>query len=97
MSRPKDFWRLLNLPCEGMARLGSESLDHPLNRVEQVALRSHLVYCSACRRYVRQIKYLSVAMHRLLPHLEREADAPLPGPNLPDDVRERIKQALKSD
>ncbi len=95
MSRPKDFWRLLNLPCEGMARLGSESLDHPLTPIERVALRSHLVYCSACRRYVRQIKYLSVAMRRLIPHLE--SDAPLPGPNLPDDIRERIKQSLKSD
>ena len=30
MSRLKAFWRLLNLPCQGMCRLASDSLDHDL-------------------------------------------------------------------
>ena len=41
MSRPRSFWNLLNLPCEGMARLASDSLDRDLTRLERVALRSH--------------------------------------------------------
>ncbi len=95
MTRPPEFWRLLNLPCGGMSRLASESLDRPPTRLEAVALRSHLVYCSACRRYFRQIRVVSDAMRRLVPRLE--SSDPLPGPSLPDDVRERIKQAIRDD
>ena len=65
MSRVKTFWCLLNLPCEGMSRLASESLDRDLGRLEWVALRSHLLYCAACRRFQRQIKLLRCAMRRL--------------------------------
>jgi predicted anti-sigma-YlaC factor YlaD len=93
MTRPKELWRLLNLPCDGMTRLASESLDRDLSRLERVALRSHLLYCSACRRYARQIALLRDAMRRLLTRLE--SGEPLPGTGLPDDVRERIKHALR--
>jgi predicted anti-sigma-YlaC factor YlaD len=93
MSRLNELWRLLNLPCDGMTRLASESLDRDLGRVERVALRAHLLYCSACRRYVRQVALLREAMRRLLTRLE--SGAPLPGAALPDDVRERIKHALR--
>jgi predicted anti-sigma-YlaC factor YlaD len=95
MSRLIEIWRLLNLPCEGMSRLASESLDRDLGRLERVALRSHILYCAACRRYLRQIKLLSCAMRRLATRIE--VDQPLPGPGLPDDARERIKRALKRD
>ena len=60
MSRLKTLWCLLNLPCEGMSRLASESLDRDLGRLERVALRSHLLYCAACRRFQRQIQFLAV-------------------------------------
>ena len=95
MSRPRSFWHLLNLPCEGMARLASESLDRDLGRLERVALRSHLAYCAACRRYLRQLKLIRAALKRLGEHLE--TDDLLPGPGLPDDARERIKRSLKRD
>ena len=36
MSRLKTFWCLLNLPCDGMSRLASESLDRDLGRMERV-------------------------------------------------------------
>jgi predicted anti-sigma-YlaC factor YlaD len=92
MIQPKELWHLLNLPCEGMTRLASGSLDRDLSRLERVALRSHLLYCSACRRYVRQIALLRAAMRRLVTRLE--SGEPLPGPALPDDVREHIRRAL---
>ena len=95
MSRPRSFWNLLNLPCEGMARLASESLDRDLGRLERLSLRSHLLYCAACRRYVGQIKLLRQALGRLAAHLQ--TDDPLPGPGLPDEARERIKNALKQE
>ena len=93
MSRLRSIWRLLNLPCREMSRLASESLDRDLDRLERIALRSHLVYCLACRRYLRQLLLLRRAMRRLATRLESGSD--LDGPGLPDDVRVRIKQALK--
>jgi predicted anti-sigma-YlaC factor YlaD len=93
MIRAPRIWHLLNLPCEEMARLLSESLDRDLSRLERFALKSHLLYCAACRRYARQLKEVRHALARLASRLE--TDDPLPGPGLPDDVRERITQALK--
>lgn len=93
MGRLHDAWRLLNLSCREMTRLASESLDRDLDQVERVALRSHLLYCAPCRRYLRQIKTLGQALQRFAGRLET-AD-PLPGPVLPEDARERIKRRLE--
>ena len=93
MNRLKDCWHLLNLPCEGMSRLASESLDRELTRPERAALRMHTFYCSACRRYLRQLKLINRALRRLAARLE--TDEPLPGAGLPDDVREEIKRSLR--
>ena len=93
MNRLKTLWYLLNLPCEGMSRLASESLDRDLGRLERVALRSHLLYCTACRRFQRQIQFLRCAMRRVARGVEAEERSP--GTGLPDEVRERIKRALK--
>jgi predicted anti-sigma-YlaC factor YlaD len=94
MSRSRGLWHLLNLPCDGMTRLASESLDRDLGRLERLALTSHLLYCVACRRYVRQLRLVRRALARLVVRLE--TDDPLPGPGLPDEAREKIKQALKN-
>ena len=97
MSRVNGVWRLLNLPCEGMARLASESLDRDLEPVERIALGSHSLYCRACRRYGRQLHILRRALQRLASRIDNEPedDLGLPGPGLPDEVRERIKRALE--
>ena len=95
MSRVKALWCLLNLPCEGMSRLASESLDRDLGCLEWVALRSHLLYCASCCRFQRQIKLLRCVMRRFARHVED--GEPSPGTGLPDEVRERIKHALKGD
>lgn len=93
MNRAKELWRILNLPCEGMARLASESLDRDLSRLERFPLRLHLIYCAACRRYLRQLRVLRDVMRRLATSLE--TGEPLPGPSLPREVRERIQDALR--
>lgn len=93
MSRLRSFWDLLNLPCEGMVHLASESLDRDLPRWERLALKSHLLYCMACRRYLRQLKLLRIALQRLASGIETE-DL-LPGPGLPAAAREKIKNSLK--
>ncbi len=93
MSRLKTIWHLLNLPCREMTRLASESLDRDLGRLERMALRSHLLYCIGCRRYLRQVRLLRRALRQVVMHLE--SGQMLPGPGLPDDVRARITQALR--
>lgn len=93
MSRIRNAWRLLNLPCEGMARLASEALDRELSPLERLALHSHLLYCTACRRYLRQIRLLRSALRRLAARID--ADDPSLGPGLPNDLRDRIKRALR--
>jgi putative zinc finger protein len=93
VNRLKDCWHLLNLPCEGISRLASESLDRELTRAERAALRLHMFYCSTCRRYLRQIKLISRALRGLSGRLE--TDEPLSGAGLPDDVRVEIKLSLR--
>jgi predicted anti-sigma-YlaC factor YlaD len=93
MSRLKNCWHFLNLPCEAVSRLASESLDRELTRIERISLRSHLIYCSACRRYFRQIELLTIAARSWAARLE--TDLPAAGPRLPDDIREAIKRSLR--
>jgi predicted anti-sigma-YlaC factor YlaD len=95
MKRVLHIWHLLNLPCEQITGLASESLDRELGTMEWFALRSHFLYCSACRRFMRQIQFLRRALRRVGTQIETE-DL-LAGPELPPNVRERIKRALRKD
>ncbi len=78
----------LNLSCREVAQLHSESLDRPLSRSERWAVGLHLVYCSACRRFRRQLRFLRAAMQRL----NRPPHTP---PPLPEAVRSRIVEAMR--
>lgn len=93
MGHLKSIARLLTLPCDEVARLVSESLDRPLPLPERAALRLHLVYCVACRRYRRQALFLRRVFDRLTPWSDHAATVGLPP--LPPEVRERIKRALR--
>lgn len=95
MNRLKNVWRLLNLPCCEMTQLASESLDRDLSRLERFALRLHLAYCSACRRYLHQLLHIRHSLRVFAARLH--TDDLLPGPGIPDDVRERIKCALRNE
>ncbi len=94
MSALGRIWHLMNLPCEGMSRLACESLDRELSPTERFALRSHFLYCAACRRYSRQIALLSRSLRLLASRLDTDLPLPLPGPGLPADARARIHRAL---
>src|SRR5271168_3301309 len=89
------LWRWLNLSCQGFARLTSEALDRPLSPPEKWALQIHLLLCVGCRRYARQIGFLRAALRRLSHRLDH-ADCPLPGPDLPEEARQRIQSSLES-
>ncbi len=86
MSRIIDWFRVLNLPCRDMAALISASADQALPPGKRFALRLHLLYCSACRRYKKQLAILSTAVSRLAD------DSPIG--QLSDESRERLKRSL---
>jgi uncharacterized membrane protein len=89
IGRFRSAWRLLNLPCVEVAKLVSESLDRDLPLATRIALRLHLIGCSACRLYLKQSRRIREAMRSLA------GRDPAEGPGLSDEARERIKQALR--
>jgi hypothetical protein len=76
-----------------MSRLSSESLDRDLGAMERLALRAHLLYCAACRRYRSQITLIRGTLRHLRGRLETED--PLSGRSLPENTRQKIKRALE--
>ncbi len=73
--------------CRDSAQLASEALDRSLNFQEHLSLRVHLLYCNACLRYHRQLKFLRVCAHAF-------RDYPGSGGGLSDDARARIEGRL---
>jgi hypothetical protein len=84
---------LLTTSCEGATSIVSGSLDCPPARSERFGLRLHLLCCSGCRRFDRQMEFLRSATARLKAKAN-DVDAP-PGLLLPPEVRERISMALE--
>ena len=48
------FLKLLNARCEDHARLISMSMDSSLPFSQRLAVKSHLLYCRACRQFRKQ-------------------------------------------
>jgi predicted anti-sigma-YlaC factor YlaD len=88
----REFIRLLTLPCEEIAKLVSTSLDGDLAWTHRFAIKSHLLYCKACRRYRRQILLLRQTLHAWGARMD-EVEPP-PGQSLPPEARERIRRSL---
>jgi predicted anti-sigma-YlaC factor YlaD len=88
----REFIRLLTLPCDEIAKLVSTSLDGELAWPHRFAIRSHLLYCKACRRYRRQI----LLLRRTLQALGADVDPTKvpPGLSLTPEARERIRRSL---
>lgn len=86
--------RLLNLPCDEIVRLVSQSFDADLPWDERAAIRSHLLYCTACRRFRRQMVMLRDLLRRYVEQPHQADDSPVAF--LSDDARQRIKRALST-
>jgi hypothetical protein len=93
MRRLSRVWHLLNLPCSEISELVSLSLDRELPFAERLAVKSHLLYCKACRRFLRQLERLRSAMAELSSDVSGAGLANIP--RLTPEVQERIKRALR--
>jgi hypothetical protein len=83
---------LLTLECCEITRLVSEGLDRQLPLAQRLAVKVHMLYCTACRRYRGQLRALGEAIRRLSQALDDEQLAALP--HLSPQARERIQRAI---
>lgn len=78
---------MMGMPsCRDVARLLSHMQERPVPAGERLALRAHLMLCTSCRRYARQLNWL----HDTLNGTGGQADAV----RLSDNAKERIRHAL---
>lgn len=75
--------------CREASRLVSESLDHPLSLRQRIEMRSHMLVCSACRAYRRQLVVIDLLMQG------RAAALADQGGGLSPAARDRVQQALR--
>lgn len=52
------------LSCKEVTRLLSQGEDRPLSFRERVKLRLHLMVCTACTRFSRQLAFMRQALSR---------------------------------
>lgn len=74
-----------------MSHLQSEAIDHSLPPLKRAAMGLHLLVCSWCRRYGKQIRFIHCAA-REHPGELQDAQAQ----SLSPEARERIKRSLKN-
>jgi len=74
--------------CRDVSRLQSVLSDQPLPVAKRIGLRLHLLVCSWCRRYGKQIGFLREAAQ------QSTETAPAP-PALSLGARERMRRALE--
>lgn len=86
----KRFIRLLFMPCEGVTGLVSEALDRDLTRAERIAVRIHMVYCSACRRFRKQVRQIRESLSRAEDALAQAGQL-----KLSQQARAKIIESLK--
>lgn len=95
MKRVIEVFRLLNAPCKDMTALASRAMDTDLPFWPRFAYKFHLLYCHACRRYLKQLRLLRGGLRRLRHELsdERRRSAAA----LSADARERIARSLRGE
>ncbi|MFP4348271.1 MAG: zf-HC2 domain-containing protein [Thermodesulfobacteriota bacterium] len=77
--------------CKEVTRMVSESMDRDLPLIQRMKMRMHLVMCKYCSRFEKQLALLRKAGQSLATH----RTGPDASPVLPQDARDRIKQALR--
>ena len=77
--------------CPEVVRLLSRGMEKPLPWHTRFRLRIHNLMCSFCERYARQLK----AMRKMASHFP-EKIGDISEETLPSEVKERMREALRS-
>jgi hypothetical protein len=78
------------LSCKEVSRLVSESMDRRLPFRQRFVTRLHLLMCSVCSRFRRQMQFLRDAAHSFGEGGELSANV-----RLSPEARARIQEALR--
>lgn len=84
--------KLLNLNCREASRLASEALDRRLTFLERWGLRLHLMICTSCRAWRRQVRLIRRAMREQLRYVDEATDTSRV--ELTAEARQRIRNAI---
>jgi hypothetical protein len=76
--------------CPEVTRLLSLGMEEKLSLLTRIRLRIHFLMCSFCQRYANQLKYLREVSHEFP---EKVGDVSTE--KLPEDVKQRMRDALK--
>lgn len=76
----------LILTCKDTTALLSKSFDTDLPIAERTQARLHLTFCSACKRYSKQLQFLHDVLH----------DEPSELPPLREKARQRLQEEIIS-
>ena len=80
----------MNHFCQQASKLVSDAYERRLALGERLRLRWHLLICSMCRAYERDIRRIESALRKL-------HGIPPEDVSLPEQERQRISKALKTD
>ena len=88
-------WLLRRMqPCREMVPLMSESLERQLGLIQLLKLRLHLLVCTWCARYFKQIKFLRRLVRLRTSTSVKEKPSTI-APALTAEGRERISKSLR--
>ena len=83
------IWRNLP-PCREIVKIITASLDGKVSWKERVLMKIHLLSCDPCVSFLKQLKFLRLAIDHHSHHPETTSEQP----QLTGDARDRIKQSL---
>ncbi len=83
-------WSMIS--CRDVSALVSRSLDESLTVRERMKIRLHLMFCEACSRFERQVRFMDRAMRD---YARKDPEGDGAGPTLSEEARERIRTALR--
>jgi hypothetical protein len=78
--------------CKDVSPLFSDRFERKLSVWEQVRVKLHLWTCGPCTRYVANLKFMHDVFQAQRESIEKEQF----NLTMPPDVRERLKNAIKS-
>lgn len=64
------------MSCQQATRLMSESKERPLTTKEKLALQMHLMMCSGCRNFDKQINFIRSATRAFAKGDDKQANKP---------------------
>lgn len=86
-----NIWIWRNLPpCREIVKVITASMDGKVSWKDRILMKIHLLSCDPCVNFLKQIKFLSAAVH----HHSHHAEAAGEQPALSGDARDRIKKNL---